>query len=80
LSVSDRAICQEEPWFSICCDRTLNDSQWGVIPYGCVSSSGYGDGCYEVNYISDKDGEAVRVEINFIPDEEEESDEDEDED
>jgi hypothetical protein len=47
----------------------LNDSQWGVIPFGCVSSSGYGDGCYEVTYISDKNNEAVRVEINFIPDE-----------
>lgn len=40
-------ICEDEPWYSICCDRTLNEIGAGVIPFGCVSSSGYGDGSYD---------------------------------
>ena len=27
---------------------TLGKQQAGVIPYGVISSSGYGDGCYTV--------------------------------
>jgi len=40
------AICIDEPWYSICCDKTLGKKRGGVIPFGCVSSSGYGDGSY----------------------------------
>jgi len=67
--VHDKSICEDEPWYSICCDRTLSDKQWGVIPNGCVSSSGFGDGCYPVSILKDDSGKAVRVEINFIDDE-----------
>lgn len=41
-----KPICEDEPWYSICCDRTLGEKSAGVIPGGCVSSSGFGDGEY----------------------------------
>lgn len=74
--VHDEIICENEPWYSICCDRTLSKKQWGVIPNGVISSSGYGDGCYEVTCFVDKDGLAARVEIVFISDDDEEDYED----
>lgn len=67
--VHNKIICENEPFYSICCDRTLSDKQWGTIPNGCVSSSGYGDGCYPVSILKDNKGKAIRVEINFIFDE-----------
>lgn len=70
--IHNDSICEDEPWYSICCDRTLSKNQWGVVPNGVVSSSGFGDGCYEVTYFSDKDGLATRVEIIFISDESDE--------
>jgi hypothetical protein len=67
--IHSNSICEDEPWYSICCDRTLSKNQWGVIPFGVVSSSGVGDGCYEVTYYTNKKGEAVRIEILFLCDE-----------
>lgn len=69
--VHKEVICEDEPWYSICCDRTLSNHQWGVIPNGAVSTSGYGDGMYDVNCFLDKNGDVVRVEITFIDDEDE---------
>jgi len=46
-------VCVDEPWYSICCDRTLSEIGAGVIPFGCVSSSGYGDGGYICSSIRD---------------------------
>jgi len=70
------AICVDEPWYSICCDRTLNDDGpgAGVIPQGAVSSSGYGDGSYECSVV--KDGkEVVGIVIDFgLEDEDEDED------
>lgn len=36
----------ENRWYDLCCDRTLGEIGAGVIPYACVSSSGWGDGYY----------------------------------
>lgn len=59
-------ICADEPWYSICCDRTLSDQSWGTIPYGAVSSSGFGDGGYTgYKYLNSK-GEVVGIKIVFI--------------
>ena len=63
-------ICKEEPWYSICCDRTLNDVGAGVIPYGCVSSSGFGDGSYVCSVIK-KGKKVVAIMIDFGVDKEE---------
>lgn len=64
----DRKICEDKPWYSICCDRTLGDEGAGVIPFGFVSSSGYGDGEYIGMYGENEKGEIVSVLIHFIDD------------
>ena len=60
-------IDPDDPWYSLCCDKTLCEPMAGVIPFGVVSSSGYGDGCYNVR-IKSVDGVCVGVEIVFIED------------
>lgn len=62
----ETTICENDPWYSLCCDRTLHKDMWGTIPYGVVSSSGLGDGHYEVVYYVNNKNLAVRVEIIFI--------------
>ena len=57
-------ICIDDPWYSICCDRSMSDNQAGVIPYGCNSSSGYGDGSYTA-YKIEQDGKTVAIMIDF---------------
>ena len=51
-------------WYRMCCERTLN-SPAGVIPHGVVSSSGWGDGAYDVK-VSKLDGKVNHIEIIFI--------------
>jgi hypothetical protein len=41
-------IAPEDPWYSLVCDQTLGTHEAGVVPYGVASSSGLGDGGYEV--------------------------------
>ncbi len=55
-----------EAWYSHICDITLARMQAGVIPYGAVSSSGYGDGGYDCYAHRGKDGEADFAFIVFI--------------
>jgi hypothetical protein len=63
--VGDR-ICEfDRDWYGMCCHLTLSDKQGGIIPYGAVSSSGYGDGGYRCSYIRRK-GVIVAVKIRFI--------------
>jgi hypothetical protein len=58
-------------WYAFCCDATLYTKYTaGVIPYGAVSSSGFGDGGYPCIYWTDESGEIVKVAIGFIFDEE----------
>jgi len=62
-------IREEEPWYSICCDRTINtEHSAGVIPFGCVSSSGYGDGSYRCEIQKDIEGYVVGIQVTFITD------------
>lgn len=72
----ENIICEDEPWYSICCDRTLTGESWGTIPLGVVSSSGYGDGSYDTYGITNEDGQYVGFATFFITDEEESNDED----
>lgn len=59
----------DEPWYSMCCSKTLSKKQADVIPYGAVSSSGYGDGVYSYYVKENESGEVVAVKIVFIGDE-----------
>ena len=73
-------ICTDESWYSVCCDRTLQKIGAGVIPFGCVSSSGYGDGVYECSTVKTND-EITAIKIDFgVFDEDEENDDDDDDD
>lgn len=62
-------INEENIWYSFNCDVTLAEPCAGVIPFGCVSSSGYGDGCYLCSTIKEK-GKIVAIMIDFGLDQE----------
>jgi len=65
--IGPEIICPEEPWYSMCCDRTLNtEHSADVVPFGCVSSSGYGDGSYHCYVKKDGQGYIVGIMVEFI--------------
>ena len=55
-----------EVWYDHCCSATLSEARVGIIPFGVVSSSGYGDGGYECVYYTDADNHVVKVVVQFI--------------
>lgn len=60
-----------DKFYSACCACTCNDNdrtiQFGTIPYGAVSSSGWGDGSYNCHGLTDISGnEYVAFMIEFI--------------
>jgi hypothetical protein len=61
-------LVPEEPWYSLCCDKTLSETQAGTIPFGAVSSAGLGDGSYRW-FVRRDAGEAVAVRIEFLTEE-----------
>lgn len=80
--LSDKIVCEDEPWYSICCDRVLSEDQWGVVPNGCVASSSK-EGEVSVSIQTNSYGEVVRVEVDFqakVESSESESEESESED
>jgi len=67
--LSHESICPDEPWYSLCCDRTSGSEMGaGTIPYGVVSSSGFGDGSYRCFTQRDRDGYITAIRIVFITD------------
>ena len=70
-----------DKFYRACCFQTLEkEDSFGVLPYGCVSSSGYGDGSYPTYAIKDENDEYVGFMTIFIGDEDEEDEwEDEEE-
>jgi hypothetical protein len=69
-----------EDIYDDCCRQSLSKKRCGFLPGGFISSSGYGDGCYDVTVFKEK-GVSVAVEVVFICKDEdmEPSDEEEDE-
>ena len=57
------------------CDLTLGKERGGILPFGAVSRSGYGDGGYDC-LVKRKNGNVVAAKIVFIANEEEEEDAD----
>ena len=55
-----------EDWYEQCCLITLSETYAGVISFGAVSSSGYGDGSYKCIYYTDTDDVVVKVIIQYI--------------
>ena len=59
-------------WYRRVCEITLADAQTGTIDgRGCVSSSGYGDGCYDVSSAYDSNGCIIANKVDFIYEDEE---------
>jgi hypothetical protein len=56
------------------CNLTLGTLGAGVIKYGAVSSSGWGDGSYEL-FIATENGQVVAARIDFVGQEEEQDNE-----
>lgn len=57
-------------WYNVCCDITLYSGKTqaggaGVLPYGVVSSSGFGDGGYNCYVKKDDDGKVVAICIDY---------------
>jgi len=73
-------IEEGDKWYRACCNLTLGNEGWGVLPQGVVSSSGYGDGSYPVLGEKDESGEWVAFMVVFIDGDNEEDEEDFDED
>jgi hypothetical protein len=59
-----------EKWYEFCCNATTNTPfDADVIPFGVVSSTGYGDGVYECNFWLDSNDEIIKVVMTFIGEE-----------
>lgn len=69
---------EDDTFYGKCCEITLNNLA-GTLPFGVVSSSGYGDGSYTCYTLEDKDN-IVGIKIEFIGDYDEDDDIDYDED
>ena len=54
----------EEFWYRVCCNMTIGERAWGTYDKGVVSSSGIGDGCYDV-YVAKHEGKVVGIHIDF---------------
>ena len=59
-----------DEWYRACCDITIH-SDFGAMPFGVVSSSGFGDGAYTTYGIKDDSGQYVGFMTIFIDDEDE---------
>ena len=57
----------DEEWYEKCCAATESDELLaGVIPFGVVSRSGFGDGGYDCIYYTDTDDMVCKITIVFI--------------
>ena len=64
-----------QSFYDTVCDLTLADKSFGVVEFGCVSSSGYGDGGYNCYVRRNDVGQAIEAIITFIEDYHEEDEE-----
>ena len=72
-----RKMSETDPWYAMCCAKTTR-ADAGIVPGGCVSSSGFGDGTYLLFAQQDEAGVTDALLLEFIsPDEDEGDDEDE---
>lgn len=59
-----------DKWYAHMADKTLSDISWGAYGYGVVSSSGMGDGSYDLYVLKDNDEKVVGFFIDYLLDEE----------
>lgn len=53
-----------DKWYEKMCRFTLSEDSWGAYDSGIVTSSGYGDGSYDL-YVAKKDKKIVALAIDF---------------
>lgn len=58
-----------DKWYAHMADKTLSDDSWGAYGYGVVSSSGIGDGSYDLYTLIDNDEKVVGFFIDYLIDE-----------
>jgi hypothetical protein len=66
-----------DEWYEKMCKFTLSENSWGVYDNGVVSSSGIGDGSYNLFLMEDGDV-VVGMMIDFLPDEDDLDDDEDD--
>lgn len=66
----------DEGLYDRVCDGTLSKERVYSDEHGAFSSSGFGDGCYQLHLSLNDEGKAVAAKIVFIGDEWEEEDDD----
>lgn len=70
-----------DKWYRACCYQTLeSDDNFGVVPFGAVSSSGFGDGSYDTYGVKDENNKWVGFITIFISDEDYDDEDYDDED
>ena len=62
----DYDVNEGDSWYRAVCDLTLAEESWGVLSGGVVSTSGFGDGSYNVYGSKDESGEYVAFYVEFI--------------
>ena len=61
---------QDDDFYWKVCDTTESEKQAGIVDNTVVSSSGYGDGCYDVYVARNKNDKVIAASIEFIDEEE----------
>lgn len=57
----------ERPWYNLCCTVTSSANNGGILPYGTVAASGFGDGSYRTWLVKDPATQfIVAVRLEFI--------------
>lgn len=75
LGIGDHNHPIQEAEYDAVCKLTLGNDQWGALAYGAVSSSGLGDGGYNLLLKRNEGGEAVAALIVYMTVESDEEDE-----
>jgi hypothetical protein len=57
---------QNDDFYWKACDATESENKAGIVDNTVVSSSGYGDDCYDVYIARNEDGKVVAASIKFI--------------
>ena len=62
-------IDNKDSFYGKCCDASLSKIGAGIIDNkGVMSSSGYGDGCYNVEIAKNNNNEIVAIKVMFVED------------
>lgn len=70
-AVKDKDWNDPSHFYGKCCSVTLERPRFGSVGFGAVSSTGYGDGSYDLKVVYNVNGEVVAAVVTFIEKEEE---------